>query len=46
MRADGGRAEAAEPHGKDVAVKMTAGAETGSGRLQKTRLKIEDANAA
>lgn len=47
MRADGGRTEANSPHGKDLAVKgLTAGADSGVGRLQKMKLKMPDANAA
>lgn len=46
MRADGGRAEANSPHGKEVAFKMKAGSSSGEGRAEKAKMKIEDANAA
>ncbi len=42
----GGVSEANSPHGKEVAVHMTAGGDSGSGRLQKMKLKMGDANAA
>jgi hypothetical protein len=46
MRARGGSiSEANSPHGKEVAVHMTAGADSGEGRLQKMKLKMPDANA-
>ena len=46
MRARGGRAGVSSAQGKELAVKgLTAGAETGPGRLQKMKMKVEDANA-
>lgn len=46
IRADGGRADAAQAHGKDVAFKMDAGAGSAMGRLEKMKMKIPDAAAA
>jgi hypothetical protein len=47
MRADGGRAEAAEAHGKSVMdPKMTGGGHSGMGRLQKEHMKQPDEEAA
>ena len=46
-RADGGRMEAAEAHGKEVMDRnMTAGAGGGLGRLQKAKMKPPKAVAA
>ncbi len=46
MRADGGRAEAGEAHGKDVAFEMTAGAGSGLGRLAKMKMNAGVKSAA
>lgn len=45
-RDEGGRAEAGEPHGENVAVHMTAGAQSGEGRLQKAKMGRTRALAA
>lgn len=45
MRADGGAAEAAKAHGKELAVHMKAGASSGMGRIAKSKLSCPDANA-